>query len=256
MDLNQTAPPPDPGPRPRIGLAIASLVLGLLAVFGSILLVGALVGLLAVILGLIHISKRRGPNALAYAGIGLALLGMALSCGFGLLYAKGFDAARKGWQQARQQNAVRGPDTSPEFANWIGREAPDFTVTSLEGEEIRLSDLQGRRVVLDFWATWCSPCRREIPHFIQLTEEHSDDELIILGISDEAEDRLAPFVEENGVNYPIASAQDLPPPFGAVVALPTTFFIDRNGVIQTVLVGYHDYDALKAVAITADHSPD
>jgi thiol-disulfide isomerase/thioredoxin len=115
-----------------------------------------------------------------------------------------------------------------------------------------LSELKGKRVVVDFWATWCPPCVKEIPHYIQLYGETSRDDLAIVGISDEAPGVLADFVKKKGINYPIARGTNLPPPFDKIASIPTTFFIDRHGVIQTVAVGYHDYAALKSDALAAD----
>ena len=82
--------------------------------------------------------------------------------------------------------------------------------------------------------------------------EFSDDQLAIVGISNEDKEVLTKFVEEKGVNYPIASADDLPAPYSDVRSIPTTFFIDAGGVIQAVVEGYHDYDALKAAAFAED----
>jgi len=108
-------------------------------------------------------------------------------------------------------------------------------------------------VILDFWATWCPPCVKEIPHFVELRKTTSPDELVILGISDESPEILRAFVPKHNINYPIFSASDLPEPFPLVTSFPTTFFIDRNGVIQQVLEGYHDFDILKTNAIGPDY---
>ncbi len=108
--------------------------------------------------------------------------------------------------------------------------------------------------MLDFWATWCPPCLEEIPHFNDLAGESFEDDLIIIGISAEDEDTLKTFVEEEGVVYPIASMDLLISPYGDVTALPTTFFIDRNGVIQTVLSGYHELEQLRASAHAEDYA--
>jgi len=251
MDANlpPTAIPPA---RPRTGLAIAALVLGVLALFSSILVVGAFLGLMAIVLGAIHIAKRKGPNGMAWTGIGLSILSILLSAGLGILYLKGikagFSAVQQEWAQPKPAGTV-----DSEFSGWIGQQAPDITVTALNGKSYTLSELNGRRVVLDFWATWCPPCRQELPHFIQLAEENSTDDLLLIGISSEDEQTLKAFVAEEGVNYPIVSEADLPEPFNSIAAIPTTFFIDRNGIIQNVIVGYHDYEHLAELALAEDY---
>jgi peroxiredoxin len=132
-------------------------------------------------------------------------------------------------------------------------QAPEFTVMALDGQKISLSALKGKRVVLDFWATWCPPCVKEIPHFVRLQNETSREDIVILGISSENEAKLRPFVTKHKVNYLIASAQGLPAPFSAIQSIPTTFFIDRRGIIQSVLVGYHEFNDLKEEALQSDH---
>ena len=188
---------------------------------------------------------------MAWAGIGLSILSILLSAGLGVLYFKGiragFSAVQQEWAAASS-----GQESDPEFSEWIGEEVPDITFTALDGKSYTLSDLKGRRVVLDFWATWCPPCRQELPHFIRLTEENSADDLIIIGISSEDEETLKAFVKEEGVNYPTVSEADLPEPFDTIEAIPTTFFVDRNGIIQNVIVGYHDYEHLAELALAED----
>jgi len=246
MDIN--APPSVP--RARTGLAVAALILGIVAFLTSVFLVGAMLGVLGILLGAIHLSKRQGPNGMAWAGIGLSVLGIGISIGLGTLYFKAVTALRvhgSGEPAVLQAQAADDP-----FAPWIGRELPDFTVTDLKGEKLQSTALRGRRVILDFWATWCPPCRRELPHFIRLANEHPDEELLIIGISSEDEQTLSTFAEKEGIPYPIVSADDLPAPFDAIQAIPTTFFIDRNGIIQNVVVGYHDYPSLKEMALNND----
>ena len=78
------------------------------------------------------------------------------------------------------------------------------------------------------------------------------DELVIIGVSSEDENTLKDFVAKQGINYAIVSEDNLPAPFDAIQAIPTTFFIDRNGLIQDVVVGYHDYEHLKKLAMADD----
>jgi peroxiredoxin len=139
-----------------------------------------------------------------------------------------------------------------ESGTWVGKAAPDFTVTDLQGNQITLSSLKGKRVILDFWATWCPPCRAEIPHFIELRKNVRANDLFIMGISSEDGVTLKNFVEENNINYPIARGEDLPAPYSGVTAIPTTFFIDRNGVIQNIEVGYRSYEVIYKNATSRD----
>lgn len=140
-----------------------------------------------------------------------------------------------------------------QVTQWEGVVAPELTLTTLNGETFTLSELKGKRVIIDIWATWCPPCIEEIPHFDQLREEFTEDELIIVGLSDEDIDTVLTFLDENDVDYPMAAEQiELPDPYGAISAYPTTFFIDRNGVIQTVIVGYEELDSLREYAMADD----
>lgn len=237
-------PPPPISPVPSTssgaGLAIASLVLGIVSVIFSLLVVGGLFGLAGLILGLAHVRRRIGRNRMAWWGFGLSLTGIVLSIMVGVV----------GYLGLRQFEASMGGGSALEA--WQGVPAPDFSVTTLDGEKIALRDLKGKRVILDFWATWCPPCVREIPHFIRLFNETSRDDLIIVGISSEKGEALKPFIEQRGVKYPIASAKNLPRPYSEVRSIPTTFFIDRHGIIQHVAVGYHDFTTLKARATAKD----
>jgi peroxiredoxin len=228
---------------PRMGLAIASLVLGILACMLSLFLVGAVAGLVGLILGLVHVMQKRGSNAMAWWGMGLSVFSILASVAMGAVYYHLV-------MQIRNQAASSlGADS---FAKWEGFLAPDISVTTLDGKTIQLDQLKGKRVVLDFWATWCGPCVREIPHLNRLYNETSRDDLMIIGISDENEATLKSFVAGKGVNYPVASEKNLPSPYKDVHLIPTTFFIDRNGVIRSVVVGYHEFNQLKEHALAKD----
>jgi peroxiredoxin len=246
--------PPPPAPRP--GLAIASLVLGILACVSSLFVVGALFGLVGFILGVAHLLRRQGRNGMAWTGLVLSTMGILVGVGMGILVVK-FFTSPEFQNEFKKVMAAAGrgapPATQPdEFGDWVGVAAPDFSVTTLDGQVLKLSELKGKRVVVDFWATWCPPCVEEIPQFIKLRSETSADDLIIVGISSEEAATLKPFVKQKGINYPIASADDLPAPYQDVSEPPTTFFIDRKGVIQNVLTGYHDFEDLKTHALAED----
>lgn len=119
-----------------------------------------------------------------------------------------------------------------------GSEAPDFLVTSIDGESIRLSDLRQKAVMLNFWATWCGPCVEEMPLLQAYAEKYSQD-LVILGINaDEPRRDVVKFVEDHGLTFPVfldpdSRVQDL----YNIHAFPTSFFIDREGVIRGFHIG-------------------
>jgi peroxiredoxin len=240
--MNETPPDTSRGPA---ALAVAALVVGIFAFLASFVVVGALLGVIGLILGVAHLLRRRRPNGLAWAGVVLSLLSILIGTAMGIAGYRAFTAFRE----------MAGGDFDA-FGPWRGVTAPDFTATALDGKTVRLENLRGRRVILDFWATWCGPCVAEVPHFIQLAREVPPSDLAVIGISDEDTGTLKDFVEKQDINYTIATADDLPAPYKNVRAIPTTFIIDRKGVIQEVLVGYQDLAALRKWATAEDYAGD
>lgn len=129
-----------------------------------------------------------------------------------------------------------------------GDPVPDFGLRTLDGEPVRLSSLAGRVVVLNFWATWCPPCRREMPLLDQIQKKYEDRGVVIVGVSlSEPVEIVRPFIDSMGVDYPIwvdgpgsdpnsDLTRDLFARFGGV-GLPTTYFIGRDGVLRAIQVG-------------------
>jgi peroxiredoxin len=132
--------------------------------------------------------------------------------------------------------------------------APDFAVTTIDGTSVRLSEMRGRRVIVNFWATWCPPCREEIPHLAALATAISPDDLLILGITNESPDVVKPFMQQMDMGYPVATNVSLPRPYVDVTGIPTSFVIDRNGIIQHVLTGYYSEAELKGFATEGDYT--
>jgi len=130
-----------------------------------------------------------------------------------------------------------------------GEQAPDFSLKDLEGNNVTLADYKGKVVFLNFWATWCPPCRQEIPDFIKAYEKHKDNGLVILGVAvSDKENSVRSFVEKNKISYPVAMGdvkivQDYEP--GQYI--PTTIVIDRNGKIHDKHVGVMEMSQVEKI---------
>lgn len=122
-----------------------------------------------------------------------------------------------------------------------GFQAPDLALADANGNMIRLADLRGQPVVINLWASWCQPCRMEMPALQRVYSEYQPQGLVLLGINATSQDDLAAaraFVEELGLTFPILyDSQGTVARLYALNALPTTFFIDRAGVIREVVIG-------------------
>jgi len=118
-----------------------------------------------------------------------------------------------------------------------GFRAPDLTLLNLEGQEVSLSDFRGKLVLVNFWATWCSPCRQELPA-IQAQYESTDD-LVVLGVNfQEGADEVRPFVTEAGLTFPVLLDETgRATLIYRVRGLPTSFLVDADGLIAAVHVG-------------------
>jgi len=136
----------------------------------------------------------------------------------------------------------------PSFKPWYGKPAPDFTLTDIAGKEHKLSDYSGKNVLIVFWATWCGPCRMEIPDLIELRNTVSQDDLAILAISNENPSVVKKFVTEAKMNYTILLDPGiLPGPYNNISAIPSSFFIDSGGKIKLGSTGMVSLGEIKAI---------
>ena len=127
------------------------------------------------------------------------------------------------------------PDQGPE----IGKLAPDFELSNLDGQVVSLSDFRGKPVFLNFWATWCGPCRFEMPFIQEMYEGLSSEELVILAVNvREDPAKVREFVETFGFTFPVLLATSAEVPLAYNIrGIPATFFIDENGIIQDIKIG-------------------
>lgn len=150
--------------------------------------------------------------------------------------------------------ASEAPFTSP----LNGKLAPSFTLQDLSGKQVSLASFKGRPLVVDFWATWCEPCKVEIPWFEKLHDQYAKDGLEILGVSTDDLDRddpaklftqkrdISEFVSKMRMNYPVLLSAESVEDQYRIDATPTTFFIDRNGKIVASTVGLVSRDEIEA----------
>jgi len=118
--------------------------------------------------------------------------------------------------------------------------APDFSLESLDGKSVRLSDLRGKAVLLNFWATWCGPCKIEMPWFVELQNQYGAQGLQIVGVAmdDASKEDIAKFAKSMGVNYPILIGKEsIGDQYGGIPALPESFFIGRDGKMVDKIIG-------------------
>ena len=117
--------------------------------------------------------------------------------------------------------------------------APEFTLTSTDGKNIKLSQYKGKVVILDFWATWCGPCRKGIPDLIEIQKEFGKD-VVVIGISldDGTKSEVVPFMKRIGINYPVVYGNlEITQQYGGIEGIPTSFIINKKGEIVDKHVG-------------------
>jgi peroxiredoxin len=142
-------------------------------------------------------------------------------------------------------------DTEAQLPNPLaGKQAPAFTLKDTTGHKVSLSDYKGKAVIVDFWATWCAPCKIEIPWLEELHKQYAGQGLVILGVSEDDLDPddkakllkqkqdIADSAKKLQINYPVLiDDASVATPYGGIDALPTTFYIDRSGKVVAATVG-------------------
>jgi thiol-disulfide isomerase/thioredoxin len=143
-----------------------------------------------------------------------------------------------------------GPKENVVATSEIGSRMPDFSVKDLEAREISSANLRGKVVLIDFWATWCQPCKKEMPGYQQLLDRYGSRGFAVIGFKfDIMPDMENPvfFAKKIGVRYPLAvAADDLKQKFGGIEGLPTTLLYDRQGVLREKVIGFEYTDAIES----------
>ena len=151
---------------------------------------------------------------------------------------------------------------APQYVSPLkGKPAPDFTLQDLSGKKVSLADFKGKAVLINFWATWCGPCKVETPWLVELRNQYAAKGFEVLGISAEGDDlqpgdkegwakdkaAIAKFVKEEKMPYPVLIDGDsISKPYGGIDAMPTSFYVDRSGNVVSVQLGLTSKDEMEA----------
>ena len=143
-----------------------------------------------------------------------------------------------------------GPSQPTKHVGEIGSSLPDFSVKDLQGGPLSSADLRGKVVLIDFWATWCEPCKKEMPGYQKLVDVYGPQGFVVIGFKfdtmPDTEDPIQ-FAKGIGVHYPLAVAtDDLKEKFGGIEGLPTTMLYDRHGVLQVKVIGFEYTDNIES----------
>lgn len=153
-------------------------------------------------------------------------------------------------KSAKLVDAVPIPGQTGSFL--VSRPAPDFELKTLDGEKVRLADYRGKQVLLNFWASWCGPCRRELPTVSKLYDEYKDKGLVVLGVNDEGKGPARQYVKEAGLSFPTLDDSGLKAHrLYRVRSIPTVFLIDGQGKVVRFFRGAKDEKQLRAALKSA-----
>lgn len=164
----------------------------------------------------------------------------------------GCDTANKESVNNNTQPVAETTTSNQDTSNKKFKKAPDFTLTTMEGNTFTLSDHKGKIVVLNFWATWCAPCREEIPDFMELHKELKEQGIMFAGISVDKEgwQKVRPYAKDMEINYPImVNNGKVSRQYGPIRAIPTTFIINKKGRVEYVAPGKLTKEKLKPILV-------
>lgn len=153
-----------------------------------------------------------------------------------------------GAQTSLGQETITGSTNANSGLN-KGNVAPDFTLQTSDGKTVKLSDFRGKKVILNFWATWCPPCRAEIPDMEKFYEANKDKNVVILGVNltqaEKTPESVPQFMKDNKMTYPILmDTKGLVGDQYQISAIPTSFILDTQGVIHEVITGPMTYQSM------------
>ncbi|MCF7805567.1 MAG: TlpA family protein disulfide reductase [Candidatus Marinimicrobia bacterium] len=178
-----------------------------------------------------------------YKKVFLVLLAMVIAGGVAFIGT--YSSAQSGVSLDSQEAISYKPNAD------VKPEAPNFQLQTIDGKTVQLDDYRGKVVVLNFWATWCPPCRKEIPDFVKLTETKNPEKFVILGVTLQSgtTEEIQKFAENMNMNYPVLTGDSkylakLTQVYGGVSAIPTTFIIGPDGKVQDRYVGIKTADQL------------
>jgi len=167
-------------------------------------------------------------------------------------------AAEKRLANVSQAELVEARDAQSALNPLIGKPAPPFSLEALAGKKVSLDDYKGKAVLINFWATWCGPCKIETPWLVDLRNQYAPKGFEILGVSTDELDRsdakmfgsekkeISDFVQKMHMPYPVLIEGDsISKPFGGLDAMPTSFFVDRNGKIVAATMGISSKDDIE-----------
>jgi peroxiredoxin len=151
--------------------------------------------------------------------------------------------------QSGQADSLQQQQSSMEVGIQTGNEAPDFELLNLEEKPVKLSDFRGKKVILNFWATWCPPCRAEMPHMEEYYNDYEEDTVVLavnLTNTEKNHSDITEFIEQFELSFPVILdiEGDVASKY-QVVAYPTSFIIDSRGIIQDIYQGAINYDVMK-----------